>query len=107
MANGTKDGYVTIGTFENKLWKIKGDMDVAKDELKNDCKERKESTEKKIVLLQANDQSLSQALGTLRIDLAKVVSDVDWLKRFFWIVVSTSIGAMVASIITMVLTYKQ
>lgn len=99
----SKDGYVTVATFEKKLWNIKGDVDKGKEELKTECKERKMSTDEKIKTLQTNDQTLTSSLGSLRIDLTKVVSDVDWLKRFFWIVTASSLGALVTGIINLIL----
>lgn len=40
------------------------------------------------------------------IDVAKIQLDVDWLKRFFWIVVTASIGSIVTAVFTAILTLK-
>ena len=35
-------------------------------------------------------------------DLANLQTDVGWIKRFFWIVATTSIGALVSGILTLI-----
>ena len=35
--------------------------------------------------------------------LERIATDVDWLKRFFWLVASSSIGALVVSLLGLIL----
>ena len=39
--------------------------------------------------------------------LTKVATDVDWIKKFFWIVATASIGGLVAAIINLLITIKK
>ena len=36
--------------------------------------------------------------------IMKVVTDVDWLKRFFWIIATASIGGLVAALINLIIS---
>ena len=40
----------------------------------------------------------------IQTDLTKVSTDVDWLKRFFWIIATASIGGLIAAVINLLLT---
>lgn len=37
-------------------------------------------------------------------EMGKIASDVDWLKRFFWIVVTASVGGLIAAAINLLIT---
>lgn len=43
----------------------------------------------------------------LQTDLTKVSTDVDWLKRFFWVIATASIGGLIAAIINLLLTINK
>ena len=66
MANGvTKNGYVTIKTFEDKLWNIKGDFDKSMDKNEKECKEANiriydEALDMKKNILNNNNMSATQ-----------------------------------------------
>lgn len=40
-------------------------------------------------------------------DLTKVVTDVDWLKRFFWVIATASVGGLITAIINLLLTINK
>ncbi|MHB8710173.1 MAG: hypothetical protein ACYC6X_01310 [Minisyncoccota bacterium] len=40
-------------------------------------------------------------------DLTKVSTDVDWLKRFFWIIATASVGGLITAIINLLLTINK
>ncbi len=46
-------------------------------------------------------------LAHIQTDLTKVGTDVDWLKRFFWIIATASIGGLVAAIINLLITINK
>ena len=46
-------------------------------------------------------------LAHMQTDLAKVGTDVDWLKRFFWIIATASIGGLITAIINLLLTINK
>lgn len=43
----------------------------------------------------------------IQTDLTKVGTDVDWLKRFFWLVATASIGGLIAAVINLLLTLSK
>ena len=43
----------------------------------------------------------------LQTDMTKVGTDVDWLKRFFWIIATASIGGLITAIINLLLTINK
>lgn len=42
---------------------------------------------------------LNREMGDIKIDMSKIKTDLDWLKKFFWIVAGSSIGALIAILI--------
>lgn len=46
-------------------------------------------------------------LPHIQTDLTKVSTDVDWLKRFFWIVATASIGGLIAAVLNLILTINK
>lgn len=40
-------------------------------------------------------------LKPLGIDMASVKADLDWLKRYHWLVVASSIGALISSLVNL------
>ena len=43
----------------------------------------------------------------MQTDLTKVSTDVDWLKRFFWIIATASVGGLITAIINLLLTINK
>ena len=43
----------------------------------------------------------------LQTDVTKVSTDVDWLKRFFWVIATASIGGLIAALINLLLTINK
>lgn len=39
--------------------------------------------------------------------LVKVSTDVDWLKRFFWIIATASVGGLVAALINLIVSIEK
>ena len=46
-------------------------------------------------------ETTNREMGEVQRDLAKVKTDVSWLKRFFWIVATSSVGALIAGVINL------
>ncbi|MDD5061041.1 MAG: hypothetical protein PHN44_02015 [Candidatus Marinimicrobia bacterium] len=40
----------------------------------------------------------------LQTDLTKVGTDVDWLKRFFWILATASVGGLITALINLLIS---
>lgn len=43
----------------------------------------------------------------LQTGMTKVGTDVDWLKRFFWLIATASIGGLIAAVINLLLTLNK
>jgi len=43
----------------------------------------------------------------IQTDLTKVSTDVDWLKRFFWILATASIGGLIATVIDLLININK
>jgi hypothetical protein len=39
--------------------------------------------------------------------LMKVSTDVDWLKRFFWIIATASVGGLIAALINLIISINK
>ncbi len=46
-------------------------------------------------------------LPHIQTELTKVGTDVDWVKRFFWIVVTASVGGLITATINLLLTINK
>ena len=42
----------------------------------------------------------------LQTDITKVGTDVDWLKRFFWVIATASVGGLIAALINLIISIK-
>ena len=42
----------------------------------------------------------------LQTDMTKVSTDVDWLKRFFWVIATASVGGLIAALINLIISIK-
>lgn len=62
---------------------------------------RLDGLEKKLAVIKNNH------LFHLDLKLTQVVTDVEWLKRFFWIVATASIGGLVAALINLLITLNK
>ncbi len=43
----------------------------------------------------------------IKTDMSKIGTDVDWLKRFFWIIATASIGGLITAIVNLLLTINK
>lgn len=46
-------------------------------------------------------------LPHIQTELTKVGTDVDWVKRFFWIVATASVGGLITAVINLLLTINK
>lgn len=40
-------------------------------------------------------KEIAEEVSLIRVEMSCIKTDVDWMKRFFWIVASSSVGALV------------
>lgn len=46
-------------------------------------------------------------LPHIQTELTKVGTDVDWVKRFFWVVATASVGGLITALINLLLTINK
>ena len=54
--------------------------------------------EKDVEKLYAHADIANREMGVVRTDLATVKNDVSWLKKFFWIVATSSVGSFLGAV---------
>lgn len=62
--------------------------------------------EKKYTELSERFSLLHEDVVGMKVDSSTVKSDVNWLKQFFWVVATASIGSLVTGVITLILKLK-
>ena len=80
-----------------------------------DEEKRFDSVDKKIngievVIGEIRDNHLNHLIkdiSDLKVDLSKNSTDTSWLMRFFWIVVTASVGALIAGVINLIFQIKK
>ena len=45
---------------------------------------------------------LNEEMGQVRDRLTKIETNLDWLMKYFWIIATSSIGALVTGVITLI-----
>jgi len=55
--------------------------------------------DERIKTIEGHIKIINNELGNVKVDLAIVKTDVKWLKKYFWVVVSSSVGALVVGLI--------
>ena len=53
--------------------------------------------------LEKHIETINNEMGEIKVDLAKVKTDVCWLKRNYWIVVTASVGGLIGAIINLLI----
>ncbi len=64
--------------------------------------EHDKEQDRRIDKVELHIETTNREMGEVQRDLAKVKTDVSWLKRFFWIVASSSIGALVVGLLNLI-----
>lgn len=49
---------------------------------------------------------IEKSIGALQINYTEIKTDVGWLKQFFWIVATASIGGLIASVFGVILSMR-
>jgi len=66
--------------------------------------EKLKNLEKNVELIRDNHlPHIQDSIQGIKIDLIKTRTDVAWIKRFFWIIATTSIGALITGIIQLII----
>ena len=59
--------------------------------------------DERISRIEKHIETINSELGEIKIQTIKIKTDVCWLKRFFWIVATSSIGALLVSLFNLLL----
>ena len=69
----------------------------------NGVRVKNEEQDRRINWLENHWSTFNTEMGEVKTDLATVKTDVSWLKKYFWIVATASIGGLVAGIINILI----
>jgi len=58
-----------------------------------------EKIEKEIRIINDEMGDVKEEIGKIKTHIAEIKVDLNWLKRFFWIVVTASIASLIAQLI--------
>ena len=65
------------------------------------CKDIAEIKNNHLHTIEADIKTLSKCMGSMKRDSIEVKTDVAWLKRFFWIIATTSVGGLIAQLLNL------
>jgi hypothetical protein len=71
-------------------------MNEKQEQLNKDFKEA-------IVKLESHARVSNEEVGKIQVDVSKITTDLEWLKKFFWVVATASIGSLVGVIIGLII----
>ena len=69
----------------------------------NLCDDIHEIKSNHLVHLQSDVNGLRDCIGSIKRTMTSVETDVSWMKKFFWIVATASTGALISSLINLLL----
>ena len=58
-----------------------------------------EKIEKEIRIINDEMGDVKEEIGKIKIHIAEIKVDLNWLKRFFWIVATASVASLIAQLI--------
>jgi len=110
--NGDKTS-VTHGYLHDKFEQVRqimennlGGINKSIDEHKKANESSHEHIRTDIRELRASDAEHTKSIGTIKVSLTGMKTDVSWLKRFFWVVAISSIGAFATGVANLLFLYK-
>jgi len=56
---------------------------------------------KSIKVLNDHSGTLTKEMGNIKIDITQMKNDISWIKQFFWIIVTATIGSLVANLMNL------
>lgn len=101
MANGDT---ITQSFFHSTMEKIRAIIDGQFKDMKDTNDKAHTAMQEDIKENRTTGRLRDETTGKLAQDLAIVKNDVNWLKRFFWIVAGSSVGALIASVANLILS---
>jgi len=54
-----------------------------------------------IKVLNDHSGTLTKEMGNIKIDITQMKNDISWIKQFFWIIVTATIGSLVANLMNL------
>jgi len=73
-----------------------------KQGLKNEIQDLQiKEIQKSIKVLNDHSGTLTKEMGNIKIDITQMKNDISWIKQFFWIIVTATIGSLVANLMNL------
>ncbi len=73
---------------------------------KKDQNYQNQEQDRRLDSIEASIRTINHELGEIQISMAKISSDVAWLKKFFFIVTSASISALIVGIFNLIFKFQ-
>jgi len=54
-----------------------------------------------IKVLNDHSGTLTKEMGNIKIDMTQMKNDISWIKQFFWIITTATIGSLVANLMNL------
>ena len=54
--------------------------------------------DKRLCNVETHIETINSELGDVKVNMAKIRTDVNWIKKNYWIVASASIGALITAL---------
>lgn len=67
----------------------------------NEHQYRQNEQDRRIALIEEHIIIYNKEMGDVKSDISKIMTDVSWLKQYFWIVAGSTISAFIIGIINL------
>lgn len=69
----------------------------------NDKNYHNSEQDRRLDKMEGHIETTNKEMGEVKTDVAKIKTDVCWLKKTYWIVVSASVGAVITGVINLLI----
>ena len=67
---------------------------------------RNSEQDRRITDLEERTKKVFDHIATINEELGSIKTDINWLKRFFWVIIAASVGGLVGALINLLITTK-
>jgi len=73
-----------------------------KQDLKNGIQDLQiKEIQKSIKVLNDHSGTMTDEMGNIKLDMTQMKNDISWIKQFFWIIATATIGSLVANLMNL------
>lgn len=64
---------------------------------------RNKEQERRINVLEKHFETINKEMGDIKVDISHIKTDVCWLKKFFFIITTASIGSLIVALFNLLI----